>query len=150
MEGSFPNFCKAANEVTGKLKRTTQHFTFLLASAVLRKSDVEELAKKKKVAAPRPAPVTGLTAFTGKKHGQHTELLHVNRHIFRLTFSRALTFIQHECFTEIWVFKLSPSCLDDFRFRQMLGQQKQAREKGFDLAGRASDGENEAKWLVKA
>lgn len=46
-----------------------------------------------------------------------------------LLFSRALTltFSQHECLTEIWVFKLSPSCLDDFRFRQMLGQQKQPR-----------------------
>lgn len=65
MEGSFLNFCKAVNEVTGEPKRTTRHFTFLLASALVRKSDVEELAKKV-AAAPRSAPVTVLPASTGK------------------------------------------------------------------------------------
>lgn len=45
MEGSFLNFCKAVNEVTGELKRTTWNFTFLLASALVRKSDVGKKQK---------------------------------------------------------------------------------------------------------
>lgn len=58
--GKLPELSEAVTEVSGELERTTRHFTFLLASALVRKSDVEELAKKKWPPAPRLAPATGL------------------------------------------------------------------------------------------
>lgn len=78
-EGSFLNFCKAVNEVTGELKRTTWNFTFLLASALVRKSDVEELAKKGGGGGASSGSSYWAPSFPWKNE-RHTEL-HVNRHI---------------------------------------------------------------------